>query len=125
MTNFTTVASRICSRLKLYKKYTNRLRLPKVLLKKCHIFLVHCVYRTYIYDHIGLPLSVHCDHNARYLFPDNNLATLKCINMPVVYYIFQCAVEMKLIALFETMAATLKYYFRYFASWLYLHTYFL
>jgi len=41
--NFTTVQCRISTRLKWYKNCKNRLRLAKVIVKKCHVFMVHCV----------------------------------------------------------------------------------
>jgi len=48
--NFTTVAYRISSRLKRYKKYKNRLRLAKVIVKNkvSRFFMVQCVVMLYI-----------------------------------------------------------------------------
>jgi len=45
VTNFTTVACRISSRLKRYKNYKNRLRLAKVIIKNkmSRFFMVQCV----------------------------------------------------------------------------------
>jgi len=41
---FTTVECRISSRAKWYKNYKNRLRSAKVIVKKCHVFMVQWVF---------------------------------------------------------------------------------